>query len=698
MPPPRPHHVLVALVGAFVLAATSAGGAAGGVRASGPPAGVERAGGAEYVPGEVLVAFRPGVGAAARARTLHARGARVTERLAGGRATRVALRSGSSVLAAVAALRRDPSVLYAEPNYVYHALAVPNDALYGTLYGLPLISAPAAWDVTTGRQQTLVAVVDTGVAYDHPDLAANMWANPKDPAGGGDQDHNGLVDDVRGWDFVQGDNKPLDGNEHGSHVAGTIAARGNNALGITGVNWQASIMALRAGDTLGSFPNSAIINSFAYACSKKARVVNGSFGGSGFSSLTQSVITSSACSKTLFVFAAGNGGDDGVGDNNDIFPTYPCNYPSTRIICVAATDQTDTLTSFSNFGVGSVDIAAPGADVNSTIPTFVSAATDGFDDTPTLFSTRWGAQTGPGGHPVWGHESFSFNAPPFDFSLSDSPGANYVANTNTTIRSLAAFSTAGRSGCSLDYWMNLATQIGHDFVSIELATSSSGPWTDISLGGWSGNTGASSFFLFTEDAEAFDNKATVYIRFHMQSDADPTGTGTGARIEDIVLKCVGPPAAGGSYTQLDGTSMASPHVAGVAALVLSKNWQLSTAQLRTAILSSGDAVGGLAGKVATGDRVNVAAALAAVGPPDLTRPNTTITSFSRTGARATIRFRSNEAGSTFQCKLDGGAWKACSSPKTYKNLKKGRHTIRVRAIDKVGNVDASPAAKTFRVP
>jgi subtilisin family serine protease len=692
MPTPRPHH-LAALAGAVAIAATLAGGAAASTAESGPPAGVQRASGAEYVPGQVIVGFRAGVGSAQRARTLHARGARTTEKLAGAGATLVTLRAGTSVLGAVAALRRDPSVLYAEPNYVYHALAVPNDTLYGTLYGLPKISAPAAWDVTTGRQQTLVAVVDTGVAYDHPDLAANIWTNPKDPAGGGDQDHNGLVDDIRGWDFIQNDNKPLDANEHGTHVAGTVAARGNNSLGVVGVNWKASIMALRAGDATGSFPNSAIINAFAYACSKKARVVNGSFGGGTPSSATQAVITSAACSQTLFVFAAGNGGSDGVGDDNDSIPQYPCSYPSTRIICVAATDQTDTLTGFSNFGLTSVDIAAPGADINSTIPTFQTVVADGFDDTPTTFASRWGSQGGTG--TAWGHETFSFNLAPFNFSISDSPGANYLPNSDTTIRSLSSYSTAGLSGCALDYWMNLATELGVDFVSIEMSTSSGGPWTDVTQGGWSGSTGPSTFFLFTEDATAFDNKATVFIRFRLQSDAD--GEFNGARIEDMVFRCVGAPAPGGSYAQLDGTSMASPHVAGVAALVLSKNWQLTTAQLRTAILSSGDAVAGLAGKIATGDRVNVAAALAAVGPPDLTKPQTTITKFTKSGKKATVKFKSNEAGSTFQCKLDGGAWKPCKSPKTYKNLKKGNHTIRVRAIDKFGNVDGTPAKKTFRI-
>ena len=696
MPTPRSFHAFAALAGAVAVSAVLAGGAAGAMLDSAPPSSVQRAGGAEFVPGEVLVAFRPGVATTTRARVLHARGARATEKVAFGRATLVTLQAGSSVLGAVAALRRDPSVLYAEPNYVYHTLAVPNDTHYGTLYGLPLISAPAAWDVTTGRQQTLVAVVDSGVAYNHPDLAPNMWSNPKDPPGGGDQDHNGLVDDVRGWDFVQNDNKPMDANEHGTHVAGTIAARGNNALGVTGVNWRASIMAMRAGDATGSLTNAAIINSIAYACSKKARVVNGSFGGSGFSSLTQSVITSAACSKTLFVFAAGNGGGDGVGDNNDVMPQFPCNYPSTRIICVAATNQTDTLTGFSNFGVTSVDIAAPGAGINSTIPTFVQAATDGFDDVPTMFNTRWGGQTGPGGHPTWGHEVFSFHPAPNNFSLSDSPGANYSANTDTTIRSLVPYSTSGLTDCSFDYWMNLATELNFDFVSVEMATASGGPWTDISFGGWSGNTGPSTFFIFTEDAAAFDNRANVFIRFRLKSDA--SNQANGARIEDIVLKCVGVPGPTGSYALLDGTSMATPHVAGVAALVLSKNWQLTTAQLRTAILSSGDTVPGLAGKVATGDRVNVAAALAAVGLPDLVKPNTTITGFSRTGTKATIKFKSSETGSTFQCKLDGGAWKACSSPKTYKNLSHRTHTIRVRAIDKVGNVDASPAAKTFLVP
>ena len=423
--------------------------------------------------------------------------------------------------------------------------------------------------------------------------------------------------------------------------------------------------------------------------------MNGSFGGGGSSSLTQSVITSPACSQTLFVFAAGNGGSDGVGDNNDVVPTFPCNYPTTRIICVAATNQTDALTGFSNFGLTSVDIAAPGAAINSTIPTFVQAATDGFDDVPTMFSARWGGQTGPVGHPSWGHQAFSYNPAPNNFSLSDSPAGFYAANTDTTIRSLGSYSTAGLTDCSFDYYMNLSTELGFDFVSVEMAASSSGPWTDISLGGWSGSTGG-FFTLFTEDAAAFDNRATLFIRFRLQSDAITQANG--AQIEDVVLKCVGAPGPTGSYTLLDGTSMATPHVAGVAALVLSKNWQLTTAQLRTAILSSGDAVPGLVGKVATGDRVNVAAALAAVGPPDLVKPNTTITGFSRTGTKATVKFKSNEAGSTFQCKLDGGAWKSCSSPKTYKNLAHRSHTIRVRAIDKVGNVDASPAAKTFNVP
>ena len=172
------------------------------------------------------------------------------------------LAPGESVRAAAAEFEADPEVLYAEPNFYYELDAVPNDPRFPELWGLHNtgqlvngvfgtadadIDAPEAWNTTTGSASVAVAVVDSGIAYNHPDLAANIWSNPGEIAGNGiDDDRNGRIDDVRGWDFVDSDNSPRDLTGHGTHVAGTIGARGNNGEGVAGVNWNSSLMPVRA--------------------------------------------------------------------------------------------------------------------------------------------------------------------------------------------------------------------------------------------------------------------------------------------------------------------------------------------------------------------------------------------------------------------------------------------------------------------
>ena len=269
----------------------------------------------------------------------------------------------TSVEHAVRAFEARPEVLYAEPNWIYRAAATPNDPRYAELWGLSQssdadIDAPEAWDDNTGSGAVTVAVADTGIAYDHPDLAPNMWTNAADPVGGGDNDANGFVDDVRGWDFIDNDNDPRDLSGHGTHVAGTIGARGHNGLGVTGVNWNVGLMAVRVlGEDGGT--NASVTNGFDYAGDMGADVVNASLGGGGPAQAMKDAID--AHGDTLYVVSAGNGGFDGVGDNNDFLPQYPCNYTSANLICVAATGETDVLTGFSNYGVASVDLAAPGA-------------------------------------------------------------------------------------------------------------------------------------------------------------------------------------------------------------------------------------------------------------------------------------------------------------------------------------------------
>lgn len=593
----------------FAAAATITALAAAGASAATAPS-YARASAGEYVPGEVIVRFRAGVDATERRTTLAARGATSVEPLALARTQVVTLAEGASVEDAVRAFERDPDVLFAEPNYLYKLSAVPNDTLLAQLWGLHQasdvdIDAPEAWDTTTGSAGVVVAVIDSGVEYTHPDLAANMWVNAGDPAGGGDQDKNGFVNDTRGWDFVQNDNAPRDPNGHGTHVAGTIGARGGNALGITGVNWNVKLMPLRAADANGSLANSWITNAIKYACNKKARVVNGSFGGGAESLATKTAINSAACAKTLFVFAAGN-----EGVNVDSTGSFPCNTASARIICVGATTTIDTLASFSNFGATNVDLAAPGTQILSAEPSFSTVLSDGFENTPTAFSTRWGGQFSPVGHPTWNQTSEAARSG--TFSLADSPGASYANSTAAEIRSLVPFSLSGRTGCLLDYYLRLSTQISADFFSVWAAGAFTGPYHDVSAGGWSGSTGG-SFIALQEDLASMDGRSNVHLLFAL--DSNSAVTGDGAWVDDIVVKCLTTPASPGEYQELQGTSMATPHVAGAAALLLARNPALTVAQLRSRILTTVDPVAGLSGLVATGGRLNIGDAMAATGPP-----------------------------------------------------------------------------------
>ena len=284
----------------------------------------------------------------------------------------VRLAPGQAVAAALAAARANPFVMYAEPDYLLHAATVPNDPKYadGTLWGMNKIAMPAAWDVSTGGS-TVVAVIDTGVDYTHPDLAANIWTNPGEVAGDGiDNDHNGFVDDIRGWDFANNDNNPMDDHSHGTHVSGTIAGVGNNGVGVVGVNWAAQIMPVKFLDASGSGTTEAAIQALNYAVMMGARVSNHSYGDNAFSQAHLDAITAAGLAGHLVVAGAGNGDFLGRAINNDTTPFFPASYQPTpdNVISVAATDSTDKFASFSNYGAQSVDLAAPGVNIYSTVP------------------------------------------------------------------------------------------------------------------------------------------------------------------------------------------------------------------------------------------------------------------------------------------------------------------------------------------
>ena len=567
----------------------------------------------QFVPGELIVRFRPGVTGASRTTVIGEEGGTLDQPLPLPATVLVRLPQGESPTAAADAFERHREVLYAEPNWIYRLSATPNDGRLGELWGLSQlndadIDATDAWDHETGDSSVIVAVVDSGVAYDHPDIAPNRWTND-DPPGNGDDDGNGMPDDTFGWDFVHGDNTPYDYNGHGTHVAGTIGAQGNNATGVTGVNWDLQLMSLRAGDAEGSLEDADIVEAFAYACAEGARVVNGSFGGPSVSQAMYDVIALPGCENTLFVFAAGNDGED-----NDSLPQYPCNYHlpdgygegAPNVLCIAATDDVDELTDFSNFGELSVHLAAPGADILSTWPAYQTIfAPDGFDDpVESIFDSRWSDRTFTTGAPPWGRTTAHKDSG--THSLTDSPSGNYADDSVTTIRRLPPFSLAFQVGCRASYDILLDTELGFDpFLVLTGATTEAATVA----GGWWGSSGG-VFIPLSTDLSLIDGQGVVYLRLALESDSEVNFDGV--YLDDLSVACLDHPNS--SYEAIGGTSMASPHVAGVAALALAQNPALTTAELKSRLLSAVDPLPQLAGSVSTGGRLNACRALVGCVP------------------------------------------------------------------------------------
>ena len=301
---------------------------------------------------EVIVRFAPGADAGERSDARQDADVDRSEALPISGMEVVDPQPGTTVAEAVAALERSPDVLYAEPNRRRVAAATPNDTAFVSQWALPKIGAPAAWDTQTGDPNLRIAVIDSGVDLDHRDLSPNL---------------------VLGWDFVDGDATPDDAYGHGTHVAGTIGARGNDLFGVTGVAWRASLIPLRVLDAQGYGDTSDLIQAYAVAAAAGAKIVNLSLGGADPSQAEYD--TMRAASGVLFVVAAGNGGSDGKGDDNDYADndkkdasyeeSYPCEYNLPNVLCVAATRANDDLASFSNYGRKTVDIAAPGTSIVS---------------------------------------------------------------------------------------------------------------------------------------------------------------------------------------------------------------------------------------------------------------------------------------------------------------------------------------------
>lgn len=345
----------------------------------------------QYVPDQLIVQFRATASESGKAAALaQVSGSiqldlRLRDKRADGRGDLqlVKLPAGISVAAAVAALQRRAEVDFVEPNWVYRHQAVSNDTYFtsGQLWGMyGAATTPAntfgtgaatAWaNGKTCSAAVFVAVIDEGAMFSHADLSGQFWANPYDPVDGIDNDGNGYIDDVRGWDFVGDDNTIFDGrsDDHGTHVSGTIAGKGGNGAGVVGMCWSLKLISAKfLGNNGGTTADAVLavdyVTDLKVLHSLNLVASNNSWGGGGFSQALQDAITRAGQAEILFVASAGNS-----AQNSDVSPSYPAAYNNANIISVASIDANGALSGFSNFGATTVDLGAPGGNIFSTLP------------------------------------------------------------------------------------------------------------------------------------------------------------------------------------------------------------------------------------------------------------------------------------------------------------------------------------------
>lgn len=353
---------------------------------------------APHVPGEVLVKFNRGAAETYRTDALKAVRGQTKETIRtkamevfGDDEGFVLIRTSLRVADAVAELTSMPGVEYAEPNYIWRTANDP-DFTNGNLWGMySERTTPAnqygsqvaeVWmQNRVGKPSTYIGVIDEGVLTTHYELAPNIWVNPYDPVDGIDNDGNGYIDDRNGWDFYNDNNSVYDGpaDDHGTHVAGTAGARGGNNVGLAGASWIVKIVVCKFLGAGGGTTANAI-RAVDYCTDLKIRhgldvvATNNSWGGGAFSSALRDAITRAGNANILFCAAAGNGGGDAIGDNNDVSPFYPASYTNANIISVASITSSGARSSFSNYGLTSVDMAAPGSNIKSTVPSASSTA------------------------------------------------------------------------------------------------------------------------------------------------------------------------------------------------------------------------------------------------------------------------------------------------------------------------------------
>lgn len=579
-----------------------------------------------FVPNEMIVRFKPGYSSAGK-QSLRAAGMTVPESLLGGSVHRVRLRAGQDLGTMLQEYRNRPDVEYAEPNYYRQKFVAPNDTNYGQLWGLKntgqTITDPmdtdglyptnnpgtsgkdmdleTAWNTQTDCSANIVAVIDTGVNYNHSDLSANMWNGASCVSETG----AALGSCTSGYDFVDNDKLPMDLDGHGTHVAGTIGARGNNGAGVTGVCWVAQIMAIRVIGPSGA-SDANIIKGLDFARQNGAKIINMSLGGPGFSSAVNDALTATRTAGILVVIAAGNGDADGVGDNlnltggtggeNDI---YPCEYTQDNIICVAALTQNYTLTTFSNYGTTAVDVGAPGANILSTYGGQTTTVSDDFTSGWT-FGGSWGRDTSTYYCAVLSeHLSYPSN-------YCNAAAGFYPTSSDHSATKTYTISS-GADVVTLSYTAQIYVGSGDSFrvYSDGDATPLNG-LLHLNVPGPVG----SNYVSLSHSLTNCPGQTSCSVGFRMTTNSTQGASDYGIAIAGggfFTLKTYDHGMS--TYDVQNGTSMASPNTAGVAALLLGRNPNFTYTDLRTAILTMGDAETALATTTATGRAVDAAKSL-----------------------------------------------------------------------------------------
>ena len=592
-----------------------------------------------FAPGDVIVQWAPGAGHADKVDARDDADVRFGADLGSRDFQLVAVEAGQTAAEAVAALAADPAVAVAERDGYRSTDAVPNDPLFGQLWGLQNqglgiggftgalagadVGAVSAWNRTIGSPTTVVADIDSGYRFDHPDLANVAWTNPAEAGGvaGVDDDANGVIDDLHGADFIgaNGEAPATDGDPtdddflsggHGVHTAGTIGAQGNNGIGITGVAQDVRIMPLRACSRYPALEDgrcriSSVVAAINYADAMGARVVNMSLGGNTAFQIEINAIA--AAKDTLFVISAGNDGSDNDGGGSaPAGHHYPCDYePVTQaspavpgaidnIVCVAATDQADGLAGFSDWGATSVDVGAPGTETLSTYP-FATSLEESFavDD----FASKWPASGVSGGF------ERTSQAPLTSFGMTDSTAAPVAGSVRETTST--AVTVPPNAGCKLNQTRRVvrpgAERYRYSVLlnGIEQAGAVSEPAA-------TAGTGLERRFLALP--APFKAGGSVQVRFRFTAGASPSPT-AGVWLDDVSIVCAQALGQASAYGLLQGTSMAAPHVTGAAGLLFSKEPAATVTEVRDALLTGVDATPSLAGLTTTGGRLDIPKAL-----------------------------------------------------------------------------------------